>query len=715
MAAVIHHHLEDLTANQTTSATYVTFATIAKEDLAATNDYLIVARLAQDHNQSNDVGYVRISTADDTSIAAKSEQILEGVSSTLTNRGQLYFFVHSFTTSATPTDVLMQYHSRQAGETTQTDQITFFLLDLTDLGAANYHETVHADDAVEYTTTLADIFTIAGSDLGTDEWACLGYLRTSIGAQSGIYTVQVLAANDTSTSAVRTFHTVEAEDALEEAIVGFALRHKASSGTPNLQIQASEASNGHNHQGAGGYAIALKVSAFADFDHDYQSGATTLDTTERTLATLTSYSPTTTADHLIFGMWNQVLVTATRETEIHVEDDGTEMRVGDEPLDQIMNTSVANRPQSMIFHMDNILSSDTSTYTLQGATTSDTDETVEHRWLMILSLEKGGAGPQTITGSLLARSPTFPTGVVTGSDVTITGLLLARAPTFPTGAVNATNTLDGVLLSRSPTFPTGSVNATNTLDGVLLSRSPTFPTGAANPGNVTLTGVLLARSPTFPTGAVNATNTITGSLLARSPTFPTGVITPGNVTVTGSLLARSPTFPTGSVTLASGPQTITGSLLARSPTFPTGSVNATNTLTGVLLSRSPTFPTGTVNATNTISGDNRRLDLPGTSGHNATTPDHADLNLNDTFFLGVYVALDDWTPAATTAFLSQWTASGNQRAYSLRVSAAGSLQMGASDDGTTNETVTGPNPGYTDGTGHWVGWRNRHVRHGYHG
>ncbi len=398
MAAVIHHHLEDLTAPSTTSATYVTLATIAGGDLVANNDYLIVCRLAQDHDQSNDIGFVRISTLDDTSIAAKSEQVLEGVSSTLTNRGQLYFFVHSFTTDASPANVLLEAHSRQAGETTQADQITFFLLDLTDLGSANYHETIHADDAAEYSTTLADVFTIAGSNLGTDEWACLGYLRTSVGAAATFYTVQTLAANDTSTSAVRTFHTVETEDMNEESIVGFALRHKASSGTPNLQIQASEASTGNNHQGAGGYAIALKTSALADFVFDYESGATTLDTTERTLATITpDYSPTTTADHLIFGMWNQVLTTATRETEIHVEDDGTEMRVGDEPLDQIMNTDIANRPQSMIFHMDNILSSDTSTYTLRGKTTSDTDETVEHRWLMILSLEKAGGAPAAET------------------------------------------------------------------------------------------------------------------------------------------------------------------------------------------------------------------------------------------------------------------------------------------------------------------------------
>ena len=50
---------------------------------------------------------------------------------------------------------------------------------------------------------------------------------------------------------------------------------------------------------------------------------------------------------------------------------------------------------------------------------------------------------QTVTGSLLARSPTFPTGAANPGNVTLTGVLLARSPTFPTGSVDATNTITG--------------------------------------------------------------------------------------------------------------------------------------------------------------------------------------------------------------------------------------------------------------------------------
>ena len=226
-----------------------------------------------------------------------------------------------------------------------------------------------------------------------------------------------------------------------------------------------------------------------------------------------------------------------------------------------------------------------------------------HKGWTVAVRPASAAGPQTITGVLLARSPTFPTGAVNPGNVTTVGTLLTRSGTFPTGSVQASNTVIGLLLSRSPTFPTGTITPGNvTTVGTLLSRSPSFPTGAVTPGNVNLTGILLSRSPTFPTGTITPGNvTVGGSLLSRSPTFPTGVVS-AEITVGGSLLTRSPTFPTGSVSLDGGPQTITGSLLSRSPTFLTGSVNATNTVVGVLLSRSPTFPTGTVSSAIVVTG-----------------------------------------------------------------------------------------------------------------
>ena len=95
--------------------------------------------------------------------------------------------------------------------------------------------------------------------------------------------------------------------------------------------------------------------------------------------------------------------------------------------------------------------------------------------------------------------------------------------------------------------------------------------------------------------------------------------------------------------------------------------------------------------------------LPGSSGDYASAPDTAAYNLNDTFFLAAFAALDDWTPGAVCSLIGQFTAAGNQRAYLLRIGGSGNIQMQASDNGTTNETASSGIPGFANGTAHWVG------------
>ena len=603
MTALKHFFSEQLTPQTNGSATYASILTRSGTDLLANTTYLLIAEASVNGADANKTYGTRVSTADDSTIAAKSEQIREPMSGSA-DTGQPYLFVHSFQTDATPADVIFEIAAVAGDSNAQADQISLKLIDLDDLGSANFFETIHADPGEgveEYPTTQADEFTIAGSSLGTDEFVVWGYQRTHVASFGRNHRIEILSALDASTNATVYTRELEGEDVTDKIVTGFAVRHKASSGTPDFAVQTWKEASQTTASNGGGYGIAIKTSAFESGGilFDYTAGTVSVTTSDTILATLTSYSPGTTADHVFYGEFNTQDVSGP-DCTLHIEDDGVDHRVGDESTFTRDNSDSTNQPSQTLAYGANILSSDTSTYTLRAKARSAT--TVgEHRWLIIMTMELA-TGAQTITGSLLARSPTFPTGAANPGNVTLTGVLLTRSPTFPTGAVNATNTLDGVLLARSPTFPTGTVTPGNVdLDGVLLARSPTFPTGAVNATN-TLSGVLLSRSPTFPIGTISSEITIVGTLLARSPTFPTGAANPGNVTIGGSLLARSPTFPTGTITLASGPQTITGILLARSPTFPTGSVDATNTLDGVLLARSPTFPTGAVNATNTLSG-----------------------------------------------------------------------------------------------------------------
>lgn len=82
------------------------------------------------------------------------------------------------------------------------------------------------------------------------------------------------------------------------------------------------------------------------------------------------------------------------------------------------------------------------------------------------------------------------------------------------------------------------------------------------------------------------------------------------------------------------------------------------------------------------------LQLPGTSGNTATTPDAAALDIVADIDLRAKAALDDWTPAAESTLIAKYTATGNQRSYALAVTAGGNLILRWSEDGTVEKTAT---------------------------
>lgn len=100
------------------------------------------------------------------------------------------------------------------------------------------------------------------------------------------------------------------------------------------------------------------------------------------------------------------------------------------------------------------------------------------------------------------------------------------------------------------------------------------------------------------------------------------------------------------------------------------------------------------------------IHLPGIAANYVSAPDIAAYDLNDTFFLAAYVAFDDWTPSGNTSIVSQWVTTGDQRAYSLGVSAGGQLRFSFSSAGTAatvSNLLSSAGHGFTDGTGQWVG------------
>ncbi len=99
------------------------------------------------------------------------------------------------------------------------------------------------------------------------------------------------------------------------------------------------------------------------------------------------------------------------------------------------------------------------------------------------------------------------------------------------------------------------------------------------------------------------------------------------------------------------------------------------------------------------------LCLNGANGNYASTPDSAALSITGDIDIRVWVAMNDWTPAANTMLLSKWegTASSN-RSYALRVVAAtGVLSFVVSVDGSASVTATSTAaPTITDLSALWI-------------
>lgn len=98
------------------------------------------------------------------------------------------------------------------------------------------------------------------------------------------------------------------------------------------------------------------------------------------------------------------------------------------------------------------------------------------------------------------------------------------------------------------------------------------------------------------------------------------------------------------------------------------------------------------------------IDLPGTSGNYASTPDSAAVSITGDIDIRVRVAMDDWTPAAESGLLGKWTTAGNQRSYEMTIKTGGQIGLRSSVDGiaSTIDTQSASAVGATDGSTKWV-------------
>lgn len=397
MAEVNHFYSEDQTLRTTTSATYVTRGpSIAGTSLAANTKYLIIARALLGGNSLTDKVYFRVSTADDTTIETKSETILEFNKTTI-GKFKSWFFTHSFTTDASPADIVMQLKV-DGGSTARMEQSVLVAIDLDDLGSSNYFENIQAASGTELSTTAwgTEMAAIADTDLGTtEEWLVLGYARIGVGSATRWYDVRLHGADDAASASIMGGSSADGEDTSELRMIGLVGRHKAVTSNVALAIDAYEEAANANHTDQGAYLIAIKGSAFDDFEHDFTAAEVTLPISgnDVTVASIASYTPTTNGNHLLFGSVQKD--GGNGDFGLHLEDGTTPTFVGDElsELNQGWGGSGSDGDENgNTLQRINITA--TKTYNLIGQSLGNSNILAEDRWLLILNLNLAAGGTQ---------------------------------------------------------------------------------------------------------------------------------------------------------------------------------------------------------------------------------------------------------------------------------------------------------------------------------
>lgn len=89
------------------------------------------------------------------------------------------------------------------------------------------------------------------------------------------------------------------------------------------------------------------------------------------------------------------------------------------------------------------------------------------------------------------------------------------------------------------------------------------------------------------------------------------------------------------------------------------------------------------------AGGTEGMDLDGSVGAYADTPDHASLDITTDIDLRAQIKPDSWTPAGPQSLVSKFVSAGNQRSYRLMLETTGQLRFRFSTDGiATNSALS---------------------------
>jgi hypothetical protein len=325
MAEVNHFIATASTRSEDEDATWVEPTNTCKilgSSLTAGTKYLIIARGYLNGDSATAQRYLRVSTADDATIADRSMCRIEP-GTTATTYGQNWMFVQSYTATSA-TDIMFEQYGQYGF--TYIDQLSLILIDLDDLGSDNYVENDdngNRDLAADGT----QVNYIDSLDLdGATEYLFLGRVEVEVDSTSKSHRINLERGSVARTTVFR-----EGEDASENLQYGV-MGAWTTAATPQDARLVGYSEGGSAAASDSSYIIAIKVDAFEDFQYSYDAIGVSVDNPPLNTIETFSYTPSTSGDHLVLGRFNFSAQSSTQHPSGEVTVDGTSVQAGDDAM-----------------------------------------------------------------------------------------------------------------------------------------------------------------------------------------------------------------------------------------------------------------------------------------------------------------------------------------------------------------------------------------------
>ncbi len=237
-----------------------------------------------------------------------------------------FFWFDVFDQPATPETIKVQFKTLDSGQTVFADEVRVFAINLTDDLTENtdWHFNENTTGATHTTTAFGAGQTDRASVTFTpgtagDDWLILSRARIEVQATGANYEIATL---NESEALVRGQISHEGEDITDEFRVHTIpwVAEGLSAAEHTYKVQSRDDVTGV-HDYVSSAILALNLDLFESHSVIQTTGTIATTTTFTEIATLGSYSPTTTGDHLVIG--DALFTDGFSEAKLRLQFDGT--------------------------------------------------------------------------------------------------------------------------------------------------------------------------------------------------------------------------------------------------------------------------------------------------------------------------------------------------------------------------------------------------------